>query len=294
MPRSASRPSASSRCRRLCEPAAGVRRARVRLPEARTIVPPSMYEAASAKSSSSNRCVTWGRAESSSVLVFVQQVRRTQSAVTRCGPSTAARIASSTLRWSSASRNVVSSSKSSTWARTQRHSKQCSPSLCGHTCGCSASAPAIATRCFCPPLSVCTGRKANPCTQHNTPQQCRCVARAERCHALACRPTAVSAASTRVATSLGGSPRRPRPKATSAPVDGMTTWWSGFWKTNARGAATRRRPPSGRNKPPHTRSSVDCQEWRQRRRTGVAAQGAAVDAPCRSRSVRAACAVCPV
>ena len=33
------------------------------------------------------------------------------------------------------------------------------------------------------------------------------------------------------------SPRlRPRPKATSARTDGMTTWWSGFWNTTARGA----------------------------------------------------------
>ena len=184
---------------------------------------------------------------------MLQRQQRTQSAVTRCGPSTAARTASSTLRWSSASRKVVSSSNSSTCRgvcehHTRRRVREPHLRLLRERAG---NRDAL----LLPAAERVHRPQGEPLrTTASAPQQ----QRMRRGSAPTCRPTAASAASTRVATSLGGSPRRPRPKATSAPADGMTTWWSGFWNTNARGAATLRRPPSGRSKPPQTRSSVDC------------------------------------
>lgn len=48
----------------------------------------------------------------------------------------------------------------------------------------------------------------------------------------------------------------PKPKATSAPAVGSTTWWSGFWNTNPAGSAVRTKPSSGGSSPPAHRSSV--------------------------------------
>ena len=61
------------------------------------------------------------------------------------------------------------------------------------TSGCMASTPATATRCFCPPLSMCGAKEA------------RSVMR-----------TAASAASMRGIISSCGTPRFSRPKATSS------------------------------------------------------------------------------
>jgi len=76
-------------------------------------------------------------------------------------------------------------------------------------------------------------------------------------HGFTCRFTAANASSARRVTSSAGRFKRPRPNATSAPAVGITTWWSGFWNTNARGASTRSRPAWGRSMPAHTRKSVD-------------------------------------
>mmetsp|Transcript_18703 Transcript_18703/g.55774 ORF Transcript_18703/g.55774 Transcript_18703/m.55774 type:complete len:105 (+) Transcript_18703:720-1034(+) len=92
------------------------------------------------------------------------------------------RTASSTPNWSSTSRNVVSSSSSSTR-------------------GSSASDPAIATRCRCPPDSVCVARRMKPDML-----------------------TSSSADSTARRTSASGMSYRPSPNATSAATVGMTTW----------------------------------------------------------------------
>mmetsp|Transcript_552 Transcript_552/g.1294 ORF Transcript_552/g.1294 Transcript_552/m.1294 type:complete len:224 (-) Transcript_552:196-867(-) len=165
-----------------------------------TTRPSSMYAAMSACSSSSRRCVT-------------------HTAVTRSlSESTTRRTARTTPAWSASSKNVVSSSSSSTR-------------------GFSTSAPAMATRCFCPPLSVDTWR----CSISSPP-----------------RFTASSARVTRPCTSASDRSRRcPSPNATSAPTLGMITWWSGFWNTNARGACTRSRPLHGVTSPANDRSRVD-------------------------------------
>mmetsp|Transcript_26852 Transcript_26852/g.43021 ORF Transcript_26852/g.43021 Transcript_26852/m.43021 type:complete len:148 (+) Transcript_26852:404-847(+) len=135
-----------------------------------TTRPSSMYAAMSACSSSSSLCVT-------------------HTAVTFSAESTTLRTACTTPAWSASSRNVVSSSSSSTR-------------------GDSTSAPAMATRCFCPPLSVDT---------------CLMIISSPP------RFTASSALVTLCMTSSSDrSSRCPRPNATSEPTVGMITWWSGF------------------------------------------------------------------
>mmetsp|Transcript_8329 Transcript_8329/g.27668 ORF Transcript_8329/g.27668 Transcript_8329/m.27668 type:complete len:178 (-) Transcript_8329:409-942(-) len=131
-----------------------------------TTYPSSTYAAPSAYSNSSKRCVT--------------QIAVTAPAL----ESTACRTASITPRWSSSSKNVVSSSRS-------------------NNSGFSTNAPAMATRCFCPPLNVAT---------------CRSYASGS------VKFTNVNASSTRVRMSLSDSDWfRPKPNATSAPTVGMMT-----------------------------------------------------------------------
>ena len=65
----------------------------------------------------------------------------------------------------------------------------------------------MATRCFCPPESMCGALAA-----------------------YSCMPTARSAASTRSRISCGFTPRFSRPKATSSSTIVATIWLSGFWK----------------------------------------------------------------
>lgn len=50
---------------------------------------------------------------------------------------------------------------------------------------------------------------------------------------------------------------RPRPNATSAATVGITTWWSGFWKTNPDGVSASTLPASGVSRPPSTLNNVD-------------------------------------
>ena len=73
------------------------------------------------------------------------------------------------------------------------------------TSGSMARAPAMATRCFCPPESMCGALAA-----------------------YFCMPTARSAASTRSRISCGFTPRFSRPKATSSSTIVATIWLSGF------------------------------------------------------------------
>jgi hypothetical protein len=74
--------------------------------------------------------------------------------------------------------------------------------------GCTASAPAIATRCFCPPERRCGGRARSPTC-----------------------PTVSSASRTRAFSVSHGTPKFSGPKATSSSTTVATIWASGCWKT---------------------------------------------------------------
>ena len=71
--------------------------------------------------------------------------------------------------------------------------------------GCMAKTPAMATRCFCPPESMCGALSA-----------------------YSSMPTVLSAASTRRRISALGTPRFSSPKATSSSTMVATIWLSGF------------------------------------------------------------------
>ena len=77
------------------------------------------------------------------------------------------------------------------------------------TAGSMASAPAMATRCFCPPES----RAGSACAKSP----------------MATRP---SSRLTRRAISAGATPRFSGPKATSSSTTLVTIWSSGFWNTS--------------------------------------------------------------
>ena len=85
------------------------------------------------------------------------------------------------------------------------------------TCGSMASAPAMHTRCRCPPL-MRDGSLA----------------------AYSVRATRRSSRSTRAAISSRGSPRFSGPKATSSATTLVTIWSSGFWKTSPSARRARR------------------------------------------------------
>ena len=76
------------------------------------------------------------------------------------------------------------------------------------TSGRIARTPAIATRCFCPPLSLLTGRSA-----------------------YSIMPTLSRAEYTLSTISSRGSPIFSGPNATSSSTIVATVWLSGFWKT---------------------------------------------------------------
>ena len=74
--------------------------------------------------------------------------------------------------------------------------------------GIMAITPAMATRCFCPP-----DRRCGACARYSY------------------MPTALSASSTRLRISAGGTPMFSSANATSSSTTVATSWLSGFWNT---------------------------------------------------------------